>query len=519
VAATTDFDVTVDRLLALFFVRVVALIAHRKSCRTGITVYLDLSTTTICQTTLLEGISWHEELSSTLVSQLRTYIDRIFQQYRQVSYHSFEHAYHVTISANKLLDLMLHEDGSERQTYGLKTDPLSHLAVLFSALVHDVEHQGVPNRQLVLESDQLALLYNDQSVAEQRSLAIAFDELTKDQFQRLREVLFEDVQDYRRFRKTVVYLGVTTDIASPERTQVVKSKWKEAFGDMSKQDYPDIRLNADQMVRSGDAADDSSDATSVTPESDDAFEDYPAPSPLTSSRSDGEYDVARTKLAFVAISPKHAKSMNTSMQTIDDVTHSSPHKKRTRPTRRFSMPTTFDIKKAHVRLGIRRSLDLTGETIESYTGPRARSAELIAGLQEGSDESVMGDPDEPDELRASVIMEQLIKAADVAPLMQGWDHMEKWSTRLFFELMDSHEAGRGEDPRRGWFENQITFIESYLLPLARRLHATKAFGDSVGPVFARTVEENRDRWISDGVVLTEQVTQKWIRRNQSTGSN
>jgi hypothetical protein len=414
----------------------------------------------------------------------------------------------------------------------------------------------VPNRQLVLESDRLALLYNDQSVAEQRSLAIAFAELTKDQFQGLREVLFENVQEYRRFRKTVINLVLTTDIASPERTQVVKSKWKEAFGDASRKDYPDMRVDAVQMVRSGDAADDSSDATSVTPESDDAFDDYPAHPLLATSRSDGEYDETRTELA-AAISPKHATSMKTTMQTINDVTlplplrntlpanqHSDfterlslseserstisesvqlsaplPDKKRTKPTRRFSMPTAFDIKKTHVRLGIRRSLDLTGETIEPYSGPKARSAEFFASILEGSNELVVGDPDEPDELRASVIMEQLIKAADVAPLMQGWDHMEKWSARLFFELMDSHESGRGEDPRQGWFENQITFLESYLLPLARRLHATKAFGNTVGPMFARTVEENRDRWISDGVVLTEHVTQKWIRRNQNSELN
>jgi hypothetical protein len=182
------------------------------------------------------------------------------------------------------------------------------------------------------------------------------------------------------------------------------------------------------------------------------------------------------------------------------------------------MPSTFDIKKAHVRLGIRRSLDLTGETIEPYMGPTARSAESIASITEGSNEPEVGDPDEPDELRATVVMEQLIKAADVAPIMQGWDHMEKWSTRLFFELMVSYEAGRGEDPRQGWFENQITFLESYLLPLARRLHATRAFGNIVGPMFARTVEENRDHWIADGVVLTAEVTQKWIRRNQSSDS-
>ena len=48
------------------------------------------------------------------------------------------------------------------------------LAMLFFAIVHDDEHMGVPNRQLLQESHELAILYNDQSVAEQRSLAVAF---------------------------------------------------------------------------------------------------------------------------------------------------------------------------------------------------------------------------------------------------------------------------------------------------------------------------------------------------------
>jgi hypothetical protein len=318
-------------------------------------------------------------------------------------------------------------------------------------------------------------LYNDQPVAEQRSLAIAFAELTKDEFHSLREVLFENIDEYRCFRKTVINLVLTTYIASPERTQVVKSKWKEAFGDASKKGYPNnMIVSAVRLTRNEDAADDSSDATSMTPESDDMFDDCSVPRPLTSSRSEGDYNMRRAELAFKSVSPKHAKAVDTPMQSISDVRLTPPpryqnlshterssqlEERRTRPTRRFSMPSTFsyiiDRKKAHVRLGIRRSLDLTGETIESYVGPTARSAESPASIPEGSNESEVVDPDAPDKLHATVVMEQLIKAADVAPTMQGWEHMEKWSTRLFFEQMASYESGRGEDPRQGWFENKL----------------------------------------------------------------
>ena len=46
--------------------------------------------------------------------------------------------------------------------------------MLFSVLVHDVDHTGTNDILLVKEGHPLAILYNDQSVVEQRSVAVAF---------------------------------------------------------------------------------------------------------------------------------------------------------------------------------------------------------------------------------------------------------------------------------------------------------------------------------------------------------
>lgn len=67
---------------------------------------------------------------------------------------------------------------------------MAHMALLFSALVHDVDHSGVSNRQLVIESDPLAITYNDQSVAENRSLAVAFSLFMQDRYKELRYGIF-----------------------------------------------------------------------------------------------------------------------------------------------------------------------------------------------------------------------------------------------------------------------------------------------------------------------------------------
>ena len=73
------------------------------------------------------------------------------------------------------------------------------------------------------------------------------------------------------------------------------------------------------------------------------------------------------------------------------------------------------------------------------------------------------------------------------------------------ELRRAHVANRGFDPQVRWFENQIGFLESYLLPVARRLEDTGVFGETIGQSFTLIVEENRDRWLAQGLEETEKI--------------
>ena len=51
---------------------------------------------------------------------------------------------------------------------------LEMFAALVAAAVHDVDHPGVTNQFLIETGDDLALLYNDNSVLENHHLAVAF---------------------------------------------------------------------------------------------------------------------------------------------------------------------------------------------------------------------------------------------------------------------------------------------------------------------------------------------------------
>lgn len=95
-------------------------------------------------------------------------------------------------------------------THGITSDPLLSLAITFSALIHDTDHRGVSNMQLMVETPELAALYNNKSIAEQNSLDLSWEILMQDQFEELRLCLFSSQAELMRFRQLIVngtYLG------------------------------------------------------------------------------------------------------------------------------------------------------------------------------------------------------------------------------------------------------------------------------------------------------------------------
>ncbi|XP_015786291.1 cAMP-specific 3',5'-cyclic phosphodiesterase isoform X3 [Tetranychus urticae] len=117
------------------------------------------------------------------------------EHYLNVPYHNSTHAADVTQSVHVLLLAPALES--------VFTD-LEILAVLFSAAIHDIDHPGVTNQYLINTSSELALMYNDESILENHSLAVAFkilqdelsdifDKLTKKQRQTLRKMTIDMV--------------------------------------------------------------------------------------------------------------------------------------------------------------------------------------------------------------------------------------------------------------------------------------------------------------------------------------
>ena len=179
-------------------------------------------------------------------SELQHFVATIRSRYNPVPFHSYHHATHVTLSANKLmasLELMDpnvsaaqdpqeaavvgglapstvpsssngtttdHDDrrrssrlskssvrSSLSQSISLGTVPtsLERIAFVFTALIHDVSHVGVSNAQLEMENHPVHLTYADpihmQSYAECHSVEIGLDLLrNEDRYRSLRSALF-----------------------------------------------------------------------------------------------------------------------------------------------------------------------------------------------------------------------------------------------------------------------------------------------------------------------------------------
>jgi len=107
--------------------------------------------------------------------------------------------------------------------------------------------------------------------------------------------------------------------------------------------------------------------------------------------------------------------------------------------------------------------------------------------------------------RANVVLEYLIQASDVSHTMQHWHVYKKWNERLFRETHQAYQAGRIDtDPTDTWYEGEMEFFDKYVIPLAKRLKESEAFGVA-GDEYLNYAEKNRVEWQAKG----RDVVGKW----------
>jgi hypothetical protein len=230
-------------------------------------------------------------------------------------------------------------------TYGITSDPLIRFSAVFSAMIHDCDHPGVPNSQLEKEGHELASVYQNKSSAEQNSVEICWSLLMEDAYTELRRVIYTTKDELRRFRQLVVNSVMATDIMDKELGSARKARWNKAF------------------------ANDTSD-------------------------------------------------------------------------------------------------------------------EMLA--------------DEDINRKATIVIEHLIQAADVAHTMQHWHVYQRWNEKLYREAYGAFKAGRAlKDPTDNWYQGEIGFFDFYVIPLAKKLKDCGVFGVSSDECLSYA-ERNREEWVQRG---------------------
>jgi hypothetical protein len=168
----------------------------------------------------------------------------IASMYKPNSFHSFSHASHVVQSTVKLLSRIVRKesidydgmcykeqngDALHKFTFGITSDPITQFACILAALIHDVDHTGLPNSQLVKEKTRVAQHYNNKSVAEQNSLDLAWCLLMDPKYEDFRGCIYSTESELTRFRQLLVNAVMATDIMDKELGALRKARWAKAF--------------------------------------------------------------------------------------------------------------------------------------------------------------------------------------------------------------------------------------------------------------------------------------------------
>ncbi|MGK3745457.1 MAG: hypothetical protein ACI8RD_004319, partial [Bacillariaceae sp.] len=301
-------------------------------------------------------------LEPQVLFQLREFVTTIALTYHDNPFHNFPHASHVCMSVAKLLSRIIAPDQDFEKheqlhdhTYGITSDPLTQFACVFSALIHDADHPGVPNAQLLKEETEIAKTYEGKSIAEQNSINLAWKILIQPKYLHLRKTICVTQLEEARFRQLVVNAVCATDIVDKDLKQARNQRWEKAF--------------------------------------------------------------------------------STSSSLVD------------------------------VQEQINR--------------------------------------------KATIVIEHIIQASDVAHTMQHWHVYIKWNERLYAEMYKAYIEGRAEnDPTDNWYKGEIGFFDFYIIPLAQKLNECGVFGVSSDEYLDYAIM-NRNEWEKKGKDMVAGYVEKY----------
>ena len=132
-----------------------------------------------------------------------------------------------------------------------------------------------------------------------------------------------------------------------------------------------------------------------------------------------------------------------------------------------------------------------------------------------SEQAPTESPDDTVNRKATIVIEHLLQASDVAHTMQHWHIYRKWNERLFQELLLAYQTGRAEkDPSEFWYKGELGFFDFYIIPLAKKLKDCGVFGVS-SDEYLNYAEKNRREWEDKGQDIVHSMVGKHRRQQEA----
>ena len=116
-------------------------------------------------------------------------------------------------------------------------------------------------------------------------------------------------------------------------------------------------------------------------------------------------------------------------------------------------------------------------------------------------------------LKATIIIEHLIQASDVAHTMQHWHIYRRWNERFFNECYQAYLDGRAEkNPAKTWYKGEMGFFDFYIIPLAKKLKECGVFGVSSDEYLSYAIQ-NRKEWEERGEEMVKEMVRDARRKD------
>jgi hypothetical protein len=109
------------------------------------------------------------------------------------------------------------------------------------------------------------------------------------------------------------------------------------------------------------------------------------------------------------------------------------------------------------------------------------------------------------DVKATIVIEHIMQASDVAHTMQGWEVYRQWNGNLFLEMHEAFLEGRADkDPFEGWYGGELWFFDNWVIPLAQHLKACGVL-DIVSDQLLIQAQRNRRQWEVEGKEITRSM--------------